>query len=414
MRILYVSQYFPPEMGAPAARVYELAREWVRRGDQVTVLTAFPNHPTGVIPVQYRAALRCGSMRESVDGIEVVRTWLYAAPNRSPRQRILNYTSFFLSAVARGLWLQRPDVVIGTSPQLLAGLAGWLLARRFLRPFVFEVRDLWPESLPASGISRPGSALYRVLAGLACFLYRRADLVVPVTEAFCPAIGSAAPGARLAVIENGFDSALFRPLDPRDAKRILGLGEQFVVSYIGTIGFAHGLDVVLRTAIALRRTTPNVLFLFVGEGAERESLQAKARDLGLENVRFVGERPRLEMPHYIAASDACLVLLRNSELFRTVLPSKMLEFMACSRPVIAGVAGYTASLVRDSEGGICITPEDDRALGEAIRRLYEEPSLGGKLGGNGRRFVLKRFTREEKAKAYVRALEDLTHAMSPE
>jgi glycosyltransferase involved in cell wall biosynthesis len=407
MRILYLSQYFPPEMGAPAARVYELAREWVRKGDEVTVLTAFPNHPTGVVPVQYRSALRRGAMREAVDGIEVVRTWLYAAPNRSPRQRILNYTSFFLSAAARGIWLQRPDVVIGTSPQLLAGLAGWLLARRFRRPFVFEVRDLWPESLPASGISRPGSALYRVLSALARFLYRRADLVVPVTPAFCPAIQAAVPGARLAVIENGFDAALFRPLDLREAKQALDLDGQFVVSYIGTIGFAHGLDVVLRTAAVLKRTIPNLVFLFVGEGAERENLQTQSQNLGLDNVRFVGQRPRSEMPRYIAASDACLVLLRNAELFRTVLPSKMLEFMACSRPVIGGVDGYAASLIRESEGGICVPPEDDQALAEAIQRLHEDPALGTKLGDSGRRFVLERFTRASKATAYVRLLEGL-------
>jgi glycosyltransferase involved in cell wall biosynthesis len=408
MRILYVSQYFPPEMGAPAARVFELGREWVRRGDEVTVLTAFPNHPTGMVPVEYRMALRHGSMRESVEGIEVVRVWLYAAPNRSPSQRILNYTSFFLSAVARGLWLRRPDVIIGTSPQLLAGFAGWVLARRFRRPFVFEVRDLWPESLPASGIGRPGSALYRVLAGLARFLYRRANLVVPVTQAFCPLIEAAAPGVRQAVIENGVDAALFHPLDSRGAKRALGLDGQFVVSYIGTIGFAHGLDVVLSAAAMLRRTAPNLVFLFVGEGAERESLQIKSQELGLHNVRFVGQRLRSEIPRYIAASDACLVLLRNAELFRTVLPSKMLEFMACSRPVIAGVAGYAASLIQDSGGGICVTPEDQRALVDAIRRLYEEPVLGAKLGGNGHRFVLERFTREEKAQAYLRALEGLT------
>lgn len=407
MRILYVSQYFPPEMGAPAARVYELTREWVRQGHQVTVLTAFPNHPTGVVPDEYRAALRRGTMRESVDGIEVVRTWLYAAPNRSPRERILNHTSFFLSAVLRGFWLRRPDVVIGTSPQLLAGLAGWVLAHRFNRPFVFEVRDLWPESLPASGISRPGSRLYRALARLARFLYRRADVVVPVTPAFCPSIEKAAPGARLAVVENGVDPDLFSPLDSHEAKRALGLDGQFVVSYIGTIGFAHGLDVMLRTAAAVKGAVPKLLFLIVGEGAEREKLEATARQNALDNVRFVGERPRSEIPRYIAASDACLVLLRNSELFRTVLPSKMLEFMACSRPVIAGVAGYAATLVEESEAGILITPEDDQALAEAIRRLREEPILGTKLGENGRRFVLERFTRTAKARTYILALESL-------
>jgi glycosyltransferase involved in cell wall biosynthesis len=282
-----------------------------------------------------------------------------------------------------------------------------MLARRFSRPFVLEVRDLWPESLPASGISRPGAWLYLALAGVARFLYRHADLVVPVTRGFCPSIEKAAPGARLAVVENGVDPDLFHPLDSREAKRGLGLDERFVVSYIGTIGFAHGLEVVLRVATGLKTAVPDLLFLIVGEGAERKRLETKARQHGLDNVRFVGQRPRLEMPLYIAASDACLVLLRNSELFRTVLPSKMLEFMACARPVIAGVAGYAAALVEESEGGVCVTPEDDQALAEAVRRLYEDPVLGTKLGENGRHFVLDRFTRAAKAKAYLRALERL-------
>jgi glycosyltransferase involved in cell wall biosynthesis len=409
MRILYVSQYFPPEMGAPAARVYELGREWVRQGHQVTVLTAFPNHPTGVVPMEYRAALRRGTARESVEGMEVVRTWLYAAPNRDPYERVLNYTSFFLSAVTRGLWLRRPDVVIGTSPQLLTGLVAWVLACRFNRPFVFEVRDLWPESLPASGISRPGSLLFRVLDGLARFLYRRADLVVAVTSAFLPSIEKSAPGARVAVVENGVDPDLFRPVDSREAKHALGLDGKFVVSYIGTIGFAHGLDVVLRTAATLKESA-RLLFLIVGDGAERERLEAAARQQGLANVRFVGQRPRCEMPRYIAASDACLVPLKNSDLFHTVLPSKMLEFMACARPVVAGVLGYAATLVKESGAGILVAPEDDGALADAVRRLYDEPQLATELGENGRPFVLERFTRAAKASAYLRALESLMAA----
>src|SRR5262249_5490592 len=202
-------------MGAPAAGVHELGREWVRAGHQVTVLTAFPNHPDGRVPPAYRAPRRRGTMRETMDGVDVVRTWLYCAPNRRPVERILNYTSFFVSAVLRGLWLRRPDVVIGTSPQLLVGLAGWVLARWFRRPFVFEVRDLWPESLPASGISRVGSPLYRALDALAGFLYRAADLVVVTAGPLQSEIAGRVPGARIAVVENGVDTELFgRATDP--------------------------------------------------------------------------------------------------------------------------------------------------------------------------------------------------------
>jgi len=407
MRILYVSQYFPPEMGAPAARVHEVSREWVRGGTGVTVLTAFPNHPTGVVDPAYRRALRRGTMRETIDGIDVVRTWLYAAPNRRAHERIANYVSFFASAVVRGAALPRPDVVIGTSPQLLVGLAGWALARRYGRPFVFEVRDLWPESLPASGVGREGSAFYRTLAAIARFLYRAADLVVPVTEPFCATIRAHAPRARIAVVENGVDTELFRPIADRRIKQRLGLDRRFVASYIGTLGLAHGLDVLLRAARVLRDRAPDVAFLLVGEGADRERLETAARAEGLTNVRFTGQRPRAEIPEYIAASDACLVPLRPSPLFETVLPSKMLEFMACARPVVVGVSGYARALVEESGGGLGVTPDDHDGLAEVLLRLRDEPVLGDKFGESGRHFVVERFSRRAKAATYLAALREV-------
>ena len=411
MHILYVSQYFTPEIGAPAARVHELGREWVRTGHRVTVLTGFPNHPTGRIPEAYRRLLRRGTVRECVDGIDVVRTWLYPAPNRRPAERMLNYSSFGVSAVARGLWLERPDVVIGTSPQLLVPLAGWCLARRFRRPCVVEIRDLWPESLPASGVGRVGSPLYRALDALASFLYRSADLVVPVTQPFVAEIRRRAPEAQTVVVENGVDTDLFRPMGPSyEAKHQLGIGDRFVASYIGTIGAAHALGTVLEAAAILRARIPRMLFLMVGEGAEREQLEARARQAGLANVRFVGARPRDEIPVHVAASDLCLVHLRRSPLFETVLPSKMLEFMACARPVVVGVGGLTRALVEDSRAGLCVTPEDPVELAEAISRIHDDQPLGQKLGENGRRYVMEHFTREAKARVYLDALQRLCAA----
>jgi glycosyltransferase involved in cell wall biosynthesis len=306
----------------------------------------------------------------------------------------------------RGLWLDRPDVVIATSPQLLVGLSGWILARRFRRPFVFEVRDLWPDSLPASGVSRVGSTLYNVLDRLAGFLYRSADLIVPVTERFKPAIAGHGGRAPLEVIENGVDPALFRPLpDAEYMKQKIGLQGRFVASYIGTIGFAHGLETLLQAAAILKDRRPEVLFLLVGEGAERQKLEDRARAEGLTNVRFVGQRPRTEIPEFIAASDAGLVMLRGASLFETVLPSKMLEYMACACPVILGVNGFARSLLEQSGGGIAIPPEDPQALAGQICHLQENPVLVEQLGANARRFVLARFTREAKAAAYITALE---------
>src|ERR1700690_1928118 len=184
LKILYISQYYPPEMGAPAARVSELARHWVRAGHEVTVLTGFPNHPDGVVRPEYRKDFRRLVCRERVDGVEVVRTWLLPFPNRKAYERMLNYSSFCLSAASTGLFLSRPDVVIATSPQLLVGLSGWWIARAKRSPFIFEVRDLWPESLVAVGMGSPNSLLHRALARVAGFLYRNCDRIVVVTPAF--------------------------------------------------------------------------------------------------------------------------------------------------------------------------------------------------------------------------------------
>ncbi|MGB0005676.1 MAG: glycosyltransferase, partial [Candidatus Sulfotelmatobacter sp.] len=178
MKILYISQYFPPEMGAPAARAVELSRHWVATGHDVTVLTGFPNHPTGVVPREYRDKFRRLVVHEQTDGIHVVRSWLLPFPNRKAYERILNYCSFCISAASTGIFLSRPDVVIATSPQLLVGLSGWFVARWKRVPFVFEVRDLWPESLTAVGMGDADSLLQRCLARIAGFLYQRSDRVV--------------------------------------------------------------------------------------------------------------------------------------------------------------------------------------------------------------------------------------------
>src|SRR5580704_15125918 len=204
MKILYVSQYFPPEMGAPSARASELSRHWARAGHEVTVLTGFPNHPTGVVPLEYRDRFRRLVAHEQIEGVNVVRTWLLPFPNRKAHERMLNYSSFCASAAITGLFLSRPDVVIATSPQLLVALSGWWLARLKRVPFVFEVRDLWPESLTAVGLGGGDSVLYRSLSAIANFLYSRSDHIVVVTPAFKDVLMKQRhlPASKISVIEN--------------------------------------------------------------------------------------------------------------------------------------------------------------------------------------------------------------------
>ena len=306
MKILYVSQYFPPEMGAPAVRVSELARHWVRGGHRVTVLTGFPNHPTGVVPLDYRSKFRRGVCREQLDGVEVVRTWLLPLPNRKTHERILNYGSFCFSSCLTGTFMERPDVIIATSPQLLVGLTGWWLGHAKRVPFIFEVRDLWPESLSAVGVGGDASLMVRSLGRLANFLYRASSHVVVVTPAFKEQLVEKwkVDPAKISVVQNGVEAGFFSSNGAAAGnEHDLQFKGRFVVSYIGTLGNASGLEVALQAAKQLQLALPKVLFLFVGEGAEREHLIALAQREGLSNVLFLPQQPRERIPSLIRASN---------------------------------------------------------------------------------------------------------------
>jgi glycosyltransferase involved in cell wall biosynthesis len=397
-------------MGAPAGRAAELSRSWVEDGREVTVLTGFPNHPTGIVPPEYRRKFHRLVSRDTDNGVNVVRTWLLPLPNRKVYERTLTYSSFCISSAITGVFLKQPNVVIATSPQLLVGLSGWWLARCKGVPFVFEVRDLWPESLAAVGVGGENSMLHRSLMKIAGFLYRNCDRIVVVTPAFKKYLIEywQVPEDKISVVENGVDTNLFSCLPPNLAlRRELGAEEKFVVSYIGTMGNAHGLETVLEAASLLRERASNVLFVLVGEGAEKERIISLAHAYGLTNLRFVDQQPREKIPAYISVSDACLVLLKKAELFKTVLPTKMLEFMSCARPVILGVDGHARKVMEQANAGIFIRPEDPAELAEAIMRLAVNPALRESLGSNGRQHVLQYFSRRQTARIYLDLLQDL-------
>ncbi len=323
---------------------------------------------------------------------------------------MLVYSSYCASACLRGSFLPRPDLVIATSPQLLIGLSGWWISRLKGRPFVFEVRDLWPESLLASGIGRENSFLIRSLDRLASFLYHQCDRIVVVTEAFKENLTRqrGLPEEKIDVIENGVETEEFCPrVNSHALQERLGLNGKFVVSYIGTMGYAHGLEVVLEAARNLKEVQRDVLFLLVGEGAEKEKLQALAEKEHLTNIRFLHQQPRDTIPLFINASDVCLVLLRKADVFRTVLPSKMLEFMACGRPVVLGVDGQARRILDQAQAGIYTTPGDAASLTQVVMNLYRDSSLRGRLGENGRDFIVKHYSREQQALEYLSIMERL-------
>jgi len=398
-------------MGAPAARVAELSRLWTEAGHDVTVLTGFPNHPTGVVPPPYRRKMWRFAIREQLNGVNVVRTWLLPFPNRKPYERILNYSSFAMSAASTGMFVSRPDIVIATSPQLLAGVAGCWLARWQRVPFILEIRDLWPESLAAVGISGPNGVMYRTLENVAGFLYRRSDHVVVVTSAFRDALLSnwSIPPDKISVVENGVDTDLFRPRadEARTIRSQMQWEDKFVVAYIGTMGMAQGLEGLIETAARVQSCSPGIMFLFLGEGAEKERITGLVRGRGMNNVFFLDQQPREKIPAYISAADACIVPLRKSALFKTVLPTKLLEFMACGRPVIVGVDGLARKIISDANGGIFVDPENSAALADAILHLSRRPELCHVLGDNGRQYILQKFTRRQTAETYLRVLEEV-------
>jgi colanic acid biosynthesis glycosyl transferase WcaI len=403
MKILYLSQYFPPEMGAPAARVSEIARAWAELGHDVTVATGLPNHPTGIVPREYRGRL---FFREQKDGYEVLRFWLYATPNRGFLKRSLNFVSFLTSAVTLGALLtRRPDAVVATSPQLLVGVAGLVLARLKRVPFVFEVRDLWPQTAIDLGVIRH-PALTSSLTRLERWLYRSARLVIVVSEEFIGHIEKAGvPRERIVFVPNGVDVdgalANAQPA-PEAARPVPGV---VTVSYVGTHGMCQGLSTIVNVAEQLRED-PSIRFLFVGEGAEKELVKQKATHLGLDNCVFLDAVPREQVASIYRDSDICLVPLIDRPVFRTVLPSKIFEIMAFRKPIILSTGGRAERLVSDAGAGICAPPEDVKEITSAIRRLRDTPSLRDELGVSGEIYVREHFDRRALARRYVAALEE--------
>ena len=405
MRIAYVCHYFAPEPAAPAARVHELSRAWVRAGHQVSVVTTFPNHPLGRIPPEYRGR---GWSTERMDGIRVLRCWLYAVPNRGVGRRGLDHLSFMLTALAFGLpRLGAVDVVIASSPTLFSALSALIIARAKRVPFVLEVRDLWPEAIVDLGLMRPGPTV-RLLERLAQFLYRRAARVVVVTQAFAERLAAAGvPRAKLAVIPNGADTHFFSPqADGRPTRDALDLDGRFVVAYVGSHGLSHGLGAVLDAAAQ----QPDVAFLLVGDGADRDRLVSERDRRQLGNVLMRPSVPKDQVPGLYAAADACLVPLRDVPLFETFVPSKLFEVLAAGRPVIGAVRGEARDILSRSGAALLVDPERGDQLAQAVGQLRADPELRIELGRRGRAFAEQHYDRDALARRYLDLLEDVVRS----
>lgn len=398
MRVLIVCHYFPPEIGAPQARLSELAGAWTDAGDEVTVLTGMPNHPTGVMPERYRGRVR---VDESLDGARVVRTWLYATPNTGMVKKTLGHLSFTVTGLVLGL---RPtgaaDVVVVSSPTFFSVFSAWALARAKRARLIVEVRDLWPAIFVELGVLR-NPLVIRALEALEMAAYRAADAVVVVTEGFRnDLLRRGVPGEKVHVIPNGADLDRFAAPgdDAGRARTELGAGPgETLVLYIGAHGISHGLETVADAAAKLAGEP--VHFAFVGEGAEKERLGARVRELGLTNVTMRPGVPREEVSRLLAAADVCLVPLRDVPLFSSFIPSKMFEYLAASKAVVGSVRGEPARIL-EAAGAVVVAPEDPAALAGAVRDLAGDPVRRMAMGHAGRAYVAEHFDRARLASDY--------------
>ncbi|KAB7515020.1 glycosyltransferase [Halosegnis rubeus] len=382
----------------------ELSTRWAHLGHDVTVLTSVPDYPEGEIYDGYENRF---VHIEHDDGVRVVFLKTITASNDGFLRRGLKFVWFMLVATIAGLWLNRHDVVLSTSPQPLTGPAGWIIARLKDSAFIFEVRDLWPESIISLTDINP--SLLLPLNWLIEFTYRRADRIVTISPGFEHSLTEAGVKSQdILVHYNGVSPDFFeRGGDSWQIsdETVRKLENTFVVSYIGTIGRAHGLEIILDTAEQL----DEVLFLIVGTGAEMDNLQSAAKRRGLDNICFAGRHPKKHVPDFFALSDVALVHLKDNELFRTAVPSKMFEAMAAGVPIVLGVKGIAEQIVLNNSVGVTFDPEDATALTEQINTLRNNRTLRAKLGDNGLQAADESFSWEQIAAAYSADIETVSN-----
>lgn len=405
MHILFLTDNFPPEVNAPASRTYEHAREWVKWGHQVTVITCAPNFPKGKVFDGYKNRLW---QSEDIDGIRVIRVWSYITGNAGFARRILDFQSYMVTSFLASLFVRRVNVIVGTSPQFFTACAAWAAGAIKRKPFVFELRDLWPESIRAVGAMK-GSAILNAFERLELFLYRRAKAIVSVTHSFQDnLVQRGIEKDKIHVVTNGVDTSRFspRPKDPALAQK-LGLEGKFVAGYIGTHGMAHALETLVDAARLLANDPDgqDIKLLMLGNGANRDAVIASAN--GLTNIVFVESVPKEEVAEYWALLDVALIHLKKSDLFKTVIPSKMFECMGMGIPILHGVEGESADIITSYNVGIPFEPENPTALAAALKQLKSDPDLHAKLSQNGLEGA-KSFDRTNLAQDMLAVLETLT------
>jgi glycosyltransferase involved in cell wall biosynthesis len=410
MRILFLTQYFPPETGAPQNRISYFARYFAAAGHTVTVLTALPSYPEGKIFPEYRGVWR----REEVfESMRIIWVWIYATKSKAFLLRLLNYFSFMFSSVLLGIGtIGKQDVIIVESPPIFLGLSGLIYKFAKKARLALNVSDLWPESAVAMGLVR-NRWIIRATVAFEELLYRRSDLITGQTRGIVKNIQSRIPNKPVALITNGVDEAG----SPQDAaslaevKRALGWQGTLVVGYAGLHGLVYGLETLVETAQILS-SYRDITFVLFGDGPEKEKLVALAEERKLPNIKFYPPQSRVQILDIIRCFDATVIPLRNLKLCLGTLPSKMFEAMGAGVPVVAAMLGEAQAVVNEAGAGICVPPEDAQAIADAILRLYSDPALRARMGESGRQYVKRHYNRAQIARNYEQILQKATELPS--
>ncbi|HMA77010.1 MAG TPA: glycosyltransferase family 4 protein [Candidatus Krumholzibacteriaceae bacterium] len=399
-KVLFLSHYFPPEVNAPARRTYEHAIKWVANGSQVTIITNHPNHPHGHL---YKGYKNRWISRERIDGINVIRVKTYLTANKGITRRAVNFVLYMVMAVFASIKVKKVDVVIATSPQFFCGLAGTIIKKIKRVRFILEIRDLWPDSIIAVGTLKEGF-LVRVLRFMEKYMYFSADKIVTLTDTFKEHIEKTGyPARKITTIPNSFDLDNFESEEEIYSEFLKS--SKFICSYIGTFGMAHNLEVVLKAAKYLR-DTGDIHFLLIGDGAEKAEIVEKLEKMNLENVTILPLQPKERVMDFYRISDIGLIMLKDSVLFSSVIPSKMFEYMAVKSPVIMSVPrGEATAIVEKHDCGVLCDPDSPSKLADCIWDFYSNPEKLEKCGNNGLKAVMEIYNRETLASKYLDVIE---------
>jgi len=370
MRILFITDNFPPEVNAPASRTFEHCREWVKKGDEVTVITCAPNFPKGRVYDGYKNKLY---QKEQIEGIRVIRVWSYISANEGFAKRIIDFMSFAFMAFWAGLF-EKADIIVGTSPQFFTTWTAETLSFFKRKPWIFELRDIWPESIRAVGAISGDSKLFKTLEKIELRLYKRSSRIISVTNSFKEnLILRGIDGDKIRVVRNGANLERFSKRNRHlEWEEKLGLKNKFVVGYVGTHGMAHKLDFIINS---WPREQEDLHLVLMGDGAEKTKLQELAKSLDILNITFLESMPKNDVPDVLSLMDVSLVPLKKSDLFKTVIPSKIFENAAMQTPILLGVEGESANIINEYGAGLCFEPENKTSFIKNLTILKENKDV---------------------------------------